>query len=150
VILMRGNELHDLWLREVQRRMAKLDLDALRAEADMTPHEVTVGGQTFQFRAQMPVEYTDLLNAGKLGEALKLLLVDPGDWEQFRLAVPDAQDLTWITELYAVDQGESAASVPSSPSGNGSSRPTSNGSTASASPKPASARRRSGSAGSTP
>ena len=143
--------LFDLLHREAQRRMAKINLDALRAEADMTPHEVTLGGAVYQFRARLPLEFSDLLNEGKMGEAMKLLLVDQVDWEQMRAALPDDQDLTWIAEMYAVALPELQASQPSSQNGSGSSRPTSPSSTPdSPSPKRATARKRSGSAGSTP
>lgn len=127
--------------------MATLNLDALRAEADMTPHEVTLGGKTYRFRARMPLEFAELLNAGKLAEAVKLLLVDGSEYEQFREAIPDDQDLLAITDLYAVDLPESGRSAPSSLNGGPSSKSTSNGSTPSTSPRRAGARRPSASAG---
>ena len=146
----RTGYLAELLNKEAQRHMAKLNLDALRAEADMTPHEVTLGGHTYQFRARLPLEFTDLLNAGRMGEAMKLLLVDQADWELMRAALPDDQDLAWIAEMYAVALPELQASQPSSQNDNGSSRPTLPASTTSTSAKRASARKRSGSAGSTP
>jgi hypothetical protein len=130
--------------------MAKLNLDALRAEADMTPHEVTLGGKTYRLRARMPLEFTQLLGEGQLVDAVQLLLVDPSEWAQMRAALPDDADLLAIAELYAVDLPESPASPPSSSNGGVSSRPTSNAGIPSISSKRASARKRSGSAGSTP
>lgn len=130
--------------------MATLNLDALRAEADMTPHEVTLGGQVYRFRARLPLEFADLLNQGQVVEAFKLLLVDPTEWEQMRAALPDDQDLLAISDMYAVALPELQASQRSSPNGSGSSRPTSNGSTGSTSPRSVSARKRSGSADSKP
>jgi hypothetical protein len=131
--------------------MAKLDLDALRAEADMTPHEVTLGGEVFRLRARLPLEFAELLNEGKLSDAMRLLLIDPAEWETMRLALPDDQDLTAIAEMYAVALPELQASQRSSPNGKPSLRPTSPSTIpASASPRRASGRPRSGSAGSTP
>lgn len=130
--------------------MGKLDLDALRAEAENTPHEITLGGRIYLFKPRMPLEFTERLNNGEVVEAIKLLLVDPGDWETMRAAIPDDRDLLAISELYAVDMGESRASAPSSRNGNGSLRPTSPTSTASTSPRRASAHKPSGSEGSTP
>jgi len=98
----------------------------------------------------MPLEFTDLLNTpGRIAEAIKLILVDPDDWAEFRQAVPDDDDLIAITELYGVDLGEAVASAASSPSGGASSRPTSKPTTASTSRARATARTRSGSAAST-
>lgn len=130
--------------------MGKLNLDALRAEAENTPHEVTLGGRVYLFKPRMPLEFTERLNEGRMTEAIKLLLVDPDEWEAMRVAVPDDRDLLAISELYAVDMGESQASQRSSLNGNGSSRPISPATTASVSPMPASARGKSGSAGSKP
>ena len=130
--------------------MAKLDLDALRAEADMTPHEVTLGGETYRLRATMPLDCMALIKQGDLAEAMAMLLIDPGEWEQMRAAVPDDRDLLAVVALYGVDEGEAPASPDSSLNGGRPSPPTSRPSTASTSPKPATARKRSGSAGSTP
>jgi hypothetical protein len=133
--------------------MAKLDLDArraARAEADNTPHEVTLAGHVYPLRARMPLEFTQLLGDGKLVDAVKLLLVDPDDWEQMRTALPDDDDLLALTELYTVDMGESPASPPTSSNGGRSSRPTSRAITTSTSRPRATAPKRSGSAGSTP
>jgi hypothetical protein len=129
--------------------MATLDLDARRAEANLTPHEVTLGGNTYRLRNPMPLEYLQLLRQGKLVEAVQLLLIDPSEWEQMRAAIPDEADLTAITKLYEVDEGESSASPSSSANGGRPSKSTSSGSTASTSPQPAGGRKRSGSAGST-
>jgi len=132
--------------------MATLDLDARRAartEAEDTPHEVTLGGHVYPLRARMPLEFTQLLGEGKLVDAVKLLLVDPDDWADFRQAVPDDDDLIAITELYGVDLGEAVASAGSSPNGGANSRPTSKPTTGSTSRKRATAPTRSGSAAST-
>jgi hypothetical protein len=137
--------------------MATLDLNAKRAartEAENKPHEVTLGfaddgtDRIYQLKPRMPLEFSDLLRAGRMREAMQLLLIDPTDWEQLRKAQPDEDDLLAIADLYGVNLPESPASAPSSSNGGGPSRPTSNGSTGSTSPKPASARKRSGSAGS--
>ena len=133
--------------------MATIDLDARRAartETENKPHEATLGGRTYRFKPRMPLEFTDLLNTpGRIAEAIKLILVDPDDWAEFRQAVPDDDDLIAITELYGVDLGEAVASAGSSLNGGASSRPTSKPTTASTSRKRATAPTRSGSAAST-
>jgi hypothetical protein len=97
--------------------MATIDLDArraARAEHANAPHEATLGGRVYRFKPRMPLEFTDLLSAGRMGEAMALLLVDPDDWQAMRAAVPDEDDLMAIAELYGVDLGEAPASAPSS------------------------------------
>jgi hypothetical protein len=136
--------LQGLVAKEAQR-MATLDLDAkraARAEASMTPHEVILGGKTYRLRARMPLEFTDHLNEGRIVEAVKLLLIDPTEWEQLRLAVPDDEDLLAITELYAVDLPESPASAPSSPNGGTPVRPISSATTRSTSARRPTGRKR--------
>ena len=85
-----------------------------------------------------------------MGEAMQLLLVDPGDWAELRKAVPDDDDLTAIAELYAVDLGESSASPASSSNGGRPSNLTLPSDITSTSARRATARKPSGSAGSTP
>jgi len=118
--------------------MATIDLDARRAartEADNEPHTATLGGKQYRFKPRMPLEFTDLLSAGRMGEAMQLLLVDPADWQRMRTSQPDEDDLMAIAELYGVDLGEAPASAPSSPSTGARSRPTSRRTTASTSLK---------------
>lgn len=139
--------------------MAVIDLNARRAarsEAENKPHEMALGFDAegkplvFQLRPRMPVEFTDLLVAGKMAEAMQMLLVNPDDWAEIRKAVPDEDDLTVITEAYAVSLPESGGSAPSSPNGGPSLKPISRSDITSTSRRAASAPRRSGSAASTP
>jgi hypothetical protein len=107
--------------------MGKLNLDARRAarsEAENQPHEVVLGGQTFLLKPRMPIEFMDLLGAGQLGAALRILLVDPGQWDSFRMGEPDSDDLAEITGLYAVTPPESDGSASSSTNGGPSSKLT--------------------------
>jgi hypothetical protein len=138
--------------------MTRIDLNATRAartEAQNQPHEVVLGfdasgaEQVFKLRPRMPLEFPSLLARGLFDEAVKLILVDPQDWERMRAAVPEEDDLMAIADLYALDLGESSASPPSSSNGGRSSRPTSSGSTVSTSRRRAGAPKPSGSAGST-
>jgi hypothetical protein len=114
--------------------MARLDLNARRAarsEAENEPHQVTLGfdpdgkALVFRLKPRMPVEYMDLLGAGQLGAALRILLVDPDQWDAFRMGEPDSDDLAEITELYSVSLGESDGSASSSTNGGSSSKLTS-------------------------
>lgn len=131
-----------LHAKEAMRRMARLDLDARRAEADMTPHEVVLGGKTYRFVARLPVEFMTLLKQGDLEDAMRLLMLDPSEWDELRAAVPTDDDLMAIVELYGVSEGESSASNGSSPSAGTSSRPTSSPTTGSTSGRSASGRKR--------
>jgi hypothetical protein len=114
--------------------MAKLDLNARRAarsEAENQPHEVTLGFDpdgkpwVFLLKPRMPIEYMDLLIANQLSEALRILLVDPDQWEQFRMGSPDNEDLEAITALYSMSPPESDGSPGFSTNGGPTSNATS-------------------------
>lgn len=139
--------------------MARLDLNARRAarsEAENEPHEVALGfdvdgaERMYRFVPRLPLEFTDLVSAGRLGEAMQLLLVDQADWEQLRKDVPDDDDLAAIAELYAVNIPQSVGSAPSSMNGSRASKPTSRRTTGSTSRRPVGGPGPSGSGGSTP
>jgi hypothetical protein len=139
--------------------MARIDLNAKRAarsEAENEPHEVVLGfdasgnEQVFRLRPRMPLEFPSLLARGLFDDAVKIILVDPADWERMREAVPEEDDLMTIADLYALDLGESPASAPSSNNGGRRSRPTSSATTTSTSRRRATAPRPSESGGSTP
>lgn len=133
--------------------MATIDLDArraARAEAENKPHEVILEGRTYLLRPRMPLEFTDLLNAGRMGEAMQLLLVNPEEWADLRKAVPDDDDLAGIAEVYAVNLPEAGGSAPSSTNGGSSSKATSLSATDLISQTPATVHKRSGSAASKP
>lgn len=125
--------------------MARVDLNAKRAarsEAQNKPHELALGFDAsgaelvWLLKPRMPLEFAELLSQGRTGTAMKLLLVNPDDWERMREFVPEDDDLYDIGRLYDVDLGESSASSASLASGGPSSRLTSDGSTASASVVP--------------
>jgi hypothetical protein len=139
--------------------MAVIDLNAHRAarsEAENKPHDLILGfddegkPRVYQLRPRMPVEFTDLLVAGKMGEAMQLLLVDPNDWAELRKAVPDDDDLAAVTELYAVNLPESPGSASSSPNGGSTLKPISRSDITSISVRAATDQPPSGSADSTP
>jgi hypothetical protein len=122
-----------------------LDLDELRAarsEADKATRSVQFGGERFEFPVRMPLEFGDLLNAGRFGAAFRALLGD-ADGDRFLAHRPDDLDLQVLSErLYGVEQGEALASSSSSNGTSRRSRPTSNGSIRSTSPKRAGAPKR--------
>jgi hypothetical protein len=138
--------------------MARVDLNkkrAARSEAENKPHEVALGfdaggnEQVFLLKPRMPLEFTDLLAQGTTAQAVKLLLVDPGDWDRFLAAAPEDEDLLDITDVYGVDLPESSASAPSSKSGGRNSRRTGKRTTTATSARTASAPAPSASAAST-
>jgi hypothetical protein len=114
--------------------MAHLDLDAKRAarsEAEQTPHEVVLGGETFELAPMIPLEALDLMADAAFREAFALLL-GPEDATRFFRHKPDQSDLEQILSLYG-EPGESLASAASSPSIGKRSRPTSKRTTTSTS-----------------
>lgn len=134
--------------------MARVDLNAKRAgrsEAENVPHELVLGfnasgaEQVFLLKPRLPLEFSALLRKGATDEAIRLILVNPDDWERFRAEVPDDDDLFDITSLYDMVPGESPASTPSLNGDGTSSRPTSNVSTISTSPPAVGGRKRSAS-----
>lgn len=121
--------------------MARIDLDAkraARAEADKTPHELVLGGETFQVPAHMPLEVIDLMTDGKMRPAFEILLGDPDTVSRFFGHRPDDLDLEAMMAVYNPDGGgpESSASAASLQNIGRRSRPTSAATTGSASPKP--------------
>ncbi|HEV8652037.1 MAG TPA: hypothetical protein VG276_22225 [Actinomycetes bacterium] len=138
--------------------MARVDLNkkrAARSEAENTPHEVALGfdadgnEQVFLLKPRMPLEFTDTLAQGTTAQAVKLLLVDPGDWDRFLAAAPEDSDLLDITDAYGLDLPELSASAPSSTDGGPRRKRTSGPSTRSPSRKLATAPGPSGSVSST-
>jgi hypothetical protein len=60
--------------------MADLNLDALRAEAGLEDHKLTVGGRTFTLPAILPM---GVMTANSPDEALAALFLSDADPEQF-------------------------------------------------------------------
>ena len=136
-----------------------LDLNARRAarsEVENAPHEVAFGfdadgkPRVFWLKPRMPIEFIDLLATGAAGAALRLLLVDPAQWDAFRMGEPDSDDLAAIAALYGVDLPESQGSPDSSTNGGPTSNATSLSATDLILQTPAMADSRLGSAGSQP
>lgn len=112
--------------------MARLDLDAKRAarsEAEQAPHDVTLGGEVFEFPPLVPLEALDLMAVAEFRAAFRLLL-GPEDATRFFRHAPDQADLEQIMSLYG-NPGESSASAASSLPIGSRSRPTSPPSTTS-------------------
>jgi hypothetical protein len=129
--------------------MASLDLDARRAaRAEVTgePHEVTLGGEVYQFQPLIPLEALELMTEAHYRAAFRLMLVaKPGTEDamvsRFFANLPDETDLDDIVKgLYRQRPGESSASPASSANGGRPSRQTLPATTTdSAWPRPATA-----------
>jgi hypothetical protein len=116
--------------------MATVDLDAKRAarsEAQNTPHQVTFGGESFEFPPRLPLEFLDRVTAGTPRAAIALLFGEdpdatpPGGPETARFFAhrPDDGDLEAISSaLYSATLGESSASPASSANGGRPPKPT--------------------------
>ncbi len=126
--------------------MASFDLDAARAaraEARGEPPTVTFGGEEYVMPAELELEAAEHLMFGRPTQFVKALLGE--DWERFNANKPTLNDLKDLSDGLAVlygfaEPGESPASPSSSTSNGNRSRPTSNGSTASRSPRRATAK----------
>lgn len=114
-----------------------VDLDVLaaqRAEGRGEAPTVTFKGETFALPVEMPIAVVEAWAAD--ADAVdfgKAILGD--EWERFRALNPTRDDI-WalganVQKLWSVTQGEFPASGDSSSSDGTTSRPTSNGSTAS-------------------
>jgi hypothetical protein len=126
--------------------LARVNLNAKRAgrsEAENVPHELVLGynpdgsEQVFFLVPRLPLEFSALLRRGATDEAIKLILVNPDEYERFRKERPEDDDLNEITDLYDMVPGESPASTPSLNGDGTNSRPISNASTTSILPVPA-------------
>jgi hypothetical protein len=99
--------------------MAVKDLDAKRAarsEAQSTPHEVRLGGETFTLPPKIPLESIELMGEAKFREAFKILLGDDDTVRRFFAHRPDDGDLEELMGLYG-PAPESLASPVSSLNG---------------------------------
>lgn len=115
-----------------------LDLDARHAEHDGVPKPIRLGGVVYDLPARMPLLVAVWLDRGDWDKALGVLFGE--DNVDAVAALLDKDDLIAINrELYGGDTGESQASSSSSKKSGARSRRTSGGSTASTSPKRASA-----------
>jgi hypothetical protein len=128
--------------------VGRVDLDAVRAEAEPDPHYVTLGGVEYALRPELPPAVIELLvpedfdlehpeamsDVPRFSQIARALLLDTDvDAMVFALQMSQTQ---WeaIFNLYGFDMGESSASpAPSSPTRKRS-RPTSRSTTASRSP----------------
>ena len=115
-----------------------IDLDARRkaamAEAKGEPLTVTIGGETFDLPAELPLSFAYYMQQIEMLKAAASL-VGKENAERFLDANPTMEDLEAIVEAYGVGLGEASASPTSSASTTRRSKPTSGGSTAKTSAK---------------
>ncbi len=124
------------------------DLDAARAaraEVADDPPVIRLGGRDYVLSAEMPLEFADLVLAGRLRLAVGILLDDVEDLEPFMANRPTLGDLVELAQIYGFSSlGESLASRTRSGGTTKPSRPTSKGTTASTSGRPAGGQRKRG------
>lgn len=123
------------------------DLDAARAarlEAQGERPLFLFGGQKFELPAELPAEFAYLLDTADAKETIRYLLGD--QFDEFWAHRPSKEDLielvAWVTKRYGSSLGESQASAEPSTNGGSRSRPTSRGTTAKTSGRPALGRSR--------
>lgn len=113
--------------------MGVLDLDARRAEANDEPHQLTLGGETYELPARVPLAFVEELSNNRFYEAIALLF--GADNAEPVFALLSAEDLDVIAkDLYDMGGdgvGKASASSSSSNRAGRRSKRTSNGSTAS-------------------
>lgn len=111
-----------------------IDLDAIQNEADDKPFEFTFGGDTYTLPPRIDMRAVGAMSEGRVGDALRMML-GAEQWKRIQQAeaVLDDRKLGALMEAYAehngVTVGESSASVSSSASTRGRSKPTSSGTT---------------------
>jgi hypothetical protein len=105
-----------------------LDLSAkraARAAARKEPMLLTIGDETFELVAEMPIELIDLAADNRITESLRLLLAHPDeDWDRLRACRPSYQDVNDIVEFFGARLGESPRSDDSSTPSGPPSKPT--------------------------
>jgi hypothetical protein len=108
--------------------VARVDLDARRAEAGNEPHVVVLDGTEYLIPAKLPLAVAERLVQGQMTEAIRGMF---GDEHVETVAdVLTLDDLLAIAdECYGLRVGESAASSRPSPNGGTRSTPTSSAST---------------------
>ncbi len=105
--------------------MTVKDLDAKRAarsEAQNTPHEVILGGESFSLPPRIPLESIELMGEAKFTEAFKVLLGDDDTARRFFAHRPDDGDLEEIMGLYGTGPESSASPISSLNGGRPASR----------------------------
>lgn len=115
----------------------RIDIDAARAarlEAEGEPHELVVGGKTYEIPPEAPWRFVHYLARNQIGPCMAAVVGEDG-WVQMSKDVSHADVTELVDQLCNVwglgDAGEADASGSSSPDGGSSSRPTSSGTTAS-------------------
>ena len=99
--------------------MTVKDLDAkkaARSEAQKEPHEIILGGETFELPPRIPLESIELMATAEFREAFRVLLGDEDTARRFFAHRPDDGDLEEIMGLYGTGP-ESSASPGSSLNG---------------------------------
>ena len=110
-----------------------LDLNARRAARAAKRGEdfvVSVGdpAESFRLVEELPLRAMELIGEGELVAAVKMLVVDPAQWERFAELV-SLDDVADISSLYGSSLGESSASTESSADAGEPSGQTSNATT---------------------
>lgn len=92
-----------------------VDLDALRkAHADgKRSKSFRLGGEIFHVASRLPIYVAVLLGEGELRDALALWLGDEEERRFAQLGITSDELQTLLRELYAIEPGESLASVAS-------------------------------------
>lgn len=94
-----------------------LDLNAKRAARAAQrgePIQMQLGEETFTLVDELPIEIGDLAANNRIGEALKLMLADPADWDRLLACKPSFNDVLDVVEYFGTALGESVKSAESS------------------------------------
>lgn len=85
--------------------MARIDLDAARAEAAKEPHIVDFGGDEFKFPPvdEWPLEAIDHVRLGAYRDAMQTVL--GSDWERFNSHGPTLGDMNHLLDAVAESDG---------------------------------------------
>jgi hypothetical protein len=103
--------------------MARLDLDARRAEANSDPHVVQLGGHDYELPPKLPLALAQYLVEGRTVDAIRILFGDDAAPAVERLLTDDDLDAI-ARQLYGVTPGEARPALARSPTNGARSNPT--------------------------
>lgn len=109
----------------------KLDLNAKRAARAAARGEgmfITVDEHDIELIAELPLDF-DVIRVDNTMDVVKMLLVNPEDYEVLKKAKLSLNDVLEIVEMYGVQLGESLSAAESSIKTSARSRQTGKGST---------------------
>lgn len=105
----------------------KLDLNAKRAARAAQRGEgmrLILGEEEFDLVDELPIEIGELAADNRLGEAFRMMLRDPADWDRLKAQKPSFNDVLDVVAYFGEALGESVRSQSTSTTTTPLSKPT--------------------------